>query len=165
MVSLLAEEAIRALARALPAAVERPGGIGARSEALYGAYLAGVALGAVGMGIHHKLCHVLGGAFDLPHAETHAVILPHAAKYNAGAAPEALGRVARAMGAEDAARGLYDLAKRIGAPLSLAEIGMPEEGIDEAARAAVASPYPNPRPVEFEGVRALLKEAYRGLRP
>ncbi|EHL97534.1 alcohol dehydrogenase, iron-dependent, partial [Acetobacteraceae bacterium AT-5844] len=90
VVSLMAEEGIRALGAALPAILASPSDRVAREGALYGAWLCGTCLGAVGMALHHKLCHVLGGTFDLPHAETHAVILPHAAAYNAPAAPEAL---------------------------------------------------------------------------
>ena len=117
------------------------------------------------MALHHKLCHVLGGAFDLPHAETHTVILPHALAYNAPAAPEAAARIAAAMGVEDAAQGLYDLIGRLGGPRSLREIGMPEDGVERAAALAVESPYWNPRPIEREAIRALLERAYRGARP
>ncbi|WP_133123110.1 maleylacetate reductase, partial [Methylobacterium frigidaeris] len=165
IVSLMAEEAIRALARALPAIAADPRDRAARSDALYGAWLAGACLGTVGMALHHKLCHVLGGTFDLPHAETHTVVLPHAVAYNALAAPEAMGRIARALGAEDAAQGLYDLARGLGAPTALAGLGMPEAGIERAAEAAVASPYPNPRPLAREGIRRLLDNAYHGRRP
>ena len=115
--------------------------------------------------IHHKLCHVLGGSFELPHAETHAVVLPHAIAYNAGAAPEAIGRVARALGVTDAASGLYDMAKAAGAPTALRDIGMPESGLDRAADLAVANPYWNPRPIERSAIRALLDDAWRGRRP
>jgi maleylacetate reductase len=67
------------------------------------------------MALHHKLCHTLGGSFDLPHAETHAGVLPHATAYNASDAPEAMRVVAEALGTGDAPRGLYDLASRLGA--------------------------------------------------
>ena len=100
IVSLMAEEGVGAFAAALPRIVADPGDREARADALYGAWLCGSCLGAVGMALHHKLCHVLGGSFDLPHAETHAVILPHAAAYNAPAAPEAMARLARALGVE-----------------------------------------------------------------
>lgn len=165
VISLISEEGIRALAAALPAVVRRPADLEARSEALYGAWLAGVALGAVGMALHHKLCHTLGGTFNLPHAETHTVVLPHAVAYNTPAAPEAMARVARALGAETAAQGLFDLAKSLGAPVSLEALGMPEDGLDRAAELAVQNPYYNPRAVTQEGVRALLAAAYRGERP
>jgi len=165
IVSLMAEDGIAALARALPRIVADPGDREARSDALYGAWLCGACLGAVGMALHHKLCHTLGGTFDLPHAETHAVVLPHATAYNAPAAPEAMTRIARALGAEDAARGLYDLAIRIGAPRSLAAIGMPKSGLDHASNLAVTDPYWNPRPIERTGIRQLLQDAYDGHPP
>jgi alcohol dehydrogenase class IV len=163
--SLMAEEGIRALAAALPVVVREPMDLAARSGALYGAWLAGAALGAVGMGLHHKLCHTLGGSFNLPHAETHTVILPHAANYNRHAAPEALGRVARALGVKSAAGGLFDLAVAIGAPTTLAEIGMAAGDLDLAADLATRNPYANPAPVTREGVRALLEDAFYGRRP
>ena len=164
-VSLLAIEGIRVLARALPTLIEQPSHLEARSDALLGAWLAGLALAATSVGLHHKLCHVLGGAFNLPHADLHAVMLPHATAFNRGAAPEAMRAIADALGAGDAAEGLYDLAQRIGAPLSLAEIGMPADGLDRAARLAVENPYANPRPIDYAGVRLVLDAAYHGRRP
>jgi maleylacetate reductase len=165
VISLLAEEGIAALARALPNIVRQPADRDARSDALYGAWACGVCLGSVGMALHHKLCHTLGGAFDLPHAATHAVILPHAIAYNEPAAPEAMQRVARILGATCAAEGLFDLAQRLNAPAALKDIGMPQSGIARAAELATASPYPNPRPVDREDIRALLEDAFHGRRP
>ncbi len=163
--SLLAEEGIRALGRSLPRVVTRPQDIEARGEALYGAWLAGASLGAVGMAIHHKLCHTLGGSFDLPHAEVHTVILPHAAAYNRDAAPEAMARVARALGAGDAPAALYDLAVAVGAKTALKDIGLREADLDKAAELATRHPYDNPRPVTRADVRALLQDAFEGKRP
>jgi alcohol dehydrogenase class IV len=165
IVSLLAEEGIRALASALPAIVRDPPLLEPRGEALYGAFLAGTCLGAVGMALHHKLCHTLGGSFGLPHAETHAVVLPHVVAYNRASASEAMARVARALGVADAAAGLFDLARSAGAPGSLAELGMKEADLPRAAALAVESPYWNPRPVEEAAVLALLREAQAGRRP
>jgi maleylacetate reductase len=165
IVSLMAAEGIRALARALPIIVEEGGNLEARGDALYGAWLAGTALGATTMGLHHKLCHTLGGSFNLPHAEVHTIILPHATAYNRDAAPHAMRAIAAMLGAEDAAQGLYDLAQRIGAPLALRDIGMPEDGIERAAELATENPYANPRPVDYEGVKHLLDDAFRGARP
>lgn len=161
--SLMAEESLRLLAGALPRCVA--GDATARSDALQGAFLAGVCLGAVSIALHHKICHVLGGSFGLPHAETHSVMLPHATGFNAAAAPDAMARVARAIGAEDAARGLWDLASRIGAPMSLAALGLHESDLDRAAAIAVGSPYPNPRPLTQDGIRALLGDAFAGRPP
>jgi maleylacetate reductase len=159
IVSLMAEEGIRALASALPK------GKAGHDEAMYGAWLCGAVLGSVSMALHHKLCHVLGGTFNLPHAETHTVILPHATAYNAYGADDAMAAIARALGAETAAGGLFDLAQKLGAPLTLKELGMPAEGLDKAADIAVANPYPNPRPLERPGIRQLLDHAFHGRRP
>ncbi len=159
IVSLMAEEGIRALASALPK------GKAGLEQALYGAWLCGTVLGSAAMALHHKLCHVLGGTFDLPHAETHAVILPHATAYNAPASGDAMNRVMRALGAASAARGLYDLAKMLGAPVALRDIGMSEKGLDRTADIAVANPYPNPKPLERMAIRQLLENAYHGRRP
>ena len=163
--SLMAEEGIRALAQALPAIIAQPDDRKARSEALYGAWLCGVCLGNVGMALHHKLCHTLGGTFDLPHAETHTIVLPHALAYNRRAAPDAMARIARAIGADDAAQGLYDLARRLSAKLALRDIGMPESGIDKAAELAVTNAYWNPRPLERDAIRDLIARAWAGERP
>jgi len=168
IISLLAEQGIAALARALPAIAADPGDRAVRGDAQYGAWLCGMCLGSVGMALHHKLCHVLGGTFDLPHAETHTAVLPHAVAYNAPAAPAAMARIARALGApdgDDAATGLYDLAGAVGARRALAELGMPAGGLDRAADLAVASPYPNPRPLERRAIRDLLERAFTGARP
>jgi len=163
--SLMAEEGIRALAVGLPRAVARPDDIEARADCLYGAWLCGTVLGAVGMALHHKLCHTLGGGFNLPHAETHTVVLPHAAAYNFSVAREAMARTQRALGAKDAASGLFDLAAGLGAPMTLDQIGMRASDLDRAADLAVAAPYPNPRPIERGAIRKLLDDAFYGRRP
>ncbi len=163
--ALMAEEGVRALGAALPAVVEEPSNLEARAVALYGAWLAGVSFASVGMALHHKLCHVLGGSFNLPHAETHAIVLPHAAHYNRDHAREAMARVARALGARDAAGGLYDLEAKLGIKLRLSDIGLKESDLERAAKIATEAPYPNPRKVEYDGVLALLREAYFGRRP
>ena len=164
IVSLVAEEGIRALAAALPVIAQEPRDLEARTSALYGAWLAGLSISTTGNGVHHKLCHVLGG-LGLPHAETHSIVLPHAMAYNAAAAPEAMRRIARAIGAESAPRGLWELEERLGLPMKLAELGMQERDIERAARIAVQAPYPNPRPVEYRGVLELLHNAYEGKKP
>ena len=163
--SMMAAEGIRSLAQSLPVIVNDPSDLGARGEALYGACLGGAALGATSMSLHHKLCHTLGGAFHLPHAEVHAVILPQATAFNRKAAPEAMRLIADALGTGDAAQGIYDLAVRIGAPVSLDRIGMPADGLDRAARLTIENPYDNPKPIDYAGVRQLLEDAYQGRRP
>lgn len=165
IILMMAEDGIRALAESLPVVVKEPANLEARSQALYGAWLGGIALGTVGMALHHKLCHTLGGTYNLPHAETHTVVLPHATAYNASATPEAMARVARALRASSAAEGLYDLAASLGAPLSLAAIGMKAADLDQAADIAVQNPYYNPRPITREGIRDLLQNAFEGRRP
>jgi alcohol dehydrogenase class IV len=163
--SMMAEEGIRALVQSLPKVVHEPDSVDARAEALYGAWLAGATLGTVGMALHHKLCHTLGGTYNLPHAETHTVVLPHAAAFNLPAAPEASMRVARALGTRTPAGALYDLARQLGAPLALKDIGMTEDALEQAARLATENPYYNPRPVEYAAVLELLDDAYHGRRP
>jgi maleylacetate reductase len=165
ILSLMAEEGIRAIAAALPRLSIDLTDLDARGGALYGAWLCGAVLGAVSMGLHHKLCHTLGGSFNLPHAEVHTVVLPHALAYNAAHAPEAMRRIARAIGTENAAPGLFDLAQRLGAPVALKDIGMPADGLDRAADLAVQTPYPNPRPLERVAIRELLQHAFDGARP
>ena len=165
IISLIAAEGIGALARALPRIAETPGDVAARSDAQYGAWLCGTCLGAVGMALHHKLCHTLGGTFELPHAETHTIILPHALAYNAPAAPDAIKRLRQALGADDPATALYDLAGAVGAARALRDLGMPEGGIDRAVDLALANPYWNPRPLERDGIRNLLKRAWAGEPP
>ncbi len=165
ILALMAEEGLRAFATALPRVQTDPHGLDARSDALYAAWLCGCVLGATTMGLHHKLCHTLGGSFNLPHADVHTVVLPHALAYNATTAPEAMTRISRALGVADAARGVFDLARNLGAPTSLAAIGMRAEGLDRAADLAVQTPYPNPRPLERKALRALLQRAFDGAAP
>ncbi|AXK80957.1 maleylacetate reductase [Pseudolabrys taiwanensis] len=165
IISVMAEQAITALGRALPVIVANPQDRPARSDALYGAWLCGMCLGSVGMALHHKLCHVLGGSFDLPHAETHTVVLPHAFAYNAAAAPAAEQVLRRALGGNDGARALFDLAGALKAPTSLRSLGMPEDGIDHAADLAVKNPYWNPRPLERQAIRDLIAGAWAGEPP
>uniref|UniRef100_UPI003570DA18 maleylacetate reductase n=1 Tax=Marinobacterium nitratireducens TaxID=518897 RepID=UPI003570DA18 len=165
--SLMAEEGIRALAQSLPVVVRTPGDIEARAQALYGAWLAGTVLGTVGMAIHHKLCHTLGGSFNLPHAEVHTVVIPQATAFNQAHAPKAMAAIGRALGvkAEDAAPALFDLALSLGAPVALKDIGMKESDLEKAAGIATTNPYYNPRPVIRDDVLALLHQAYDGIRP
>ncbi|HEX5497506.1 MAG TPA: maleylacetate reductase [Mycobacteriales bacterium] len=166
LTALHATAGIRALAHSLPVAVREPTDLDARGEALFGAFLAGGALATAGTALHHRLCHVLGGTFGLPHAEVNSVLLPHVAAFNRPAVPEAMAAVAAALGAADAAAGLHDLAVRLGAPTSLAVLGMPADGLDLAARRAVAEVgSSNPRPVDADGLRALLDDAHHGRSP
>jgi maleylacetate reductase len=163
--NLMAEEAIAALGSGLRGIHAGADELTARSQLLYGAWLAGSVLGTVGMALHHKLCHTLGGSFNLPHAETHAIVLPHALAYNAAAAPEAMQRIARALGADDAPLAVHRLAAEAGAPLALKDIGMQQADLDRAADIAASNPYWNPRPIERTALRALLQNAFDGAAP
>jgi len=164
IISLMAEEGIRALSSALPAIVANPKDVSARAEALYGAWLAGSTISTTTVGLHHKLCHVLGG-LGLPHAETHSIVLPHAVRYNYGAARNAMRRIESALAAENAASAIFDLEQKLGLPMRLAEIGMQEVDLERAARIATQAPYPNPRPIEYTPVLELLRVAFEGRRP
>ena len=165
IVTLMALEAIRAMAEGLPAIIDRPWDAAARAKALYGAWLCGTVLGSVGMALHHKVCHVLGGSFDLPHADTHTVMLPHVVSFNARAVPEKLAPVAEILGSAGPGQGLFDLVKRIGGPTALKDIGMPADGLDRASAMATESPYYNPRQPSREEIRALLEDVFHGRRP
>jgi alcohol dehydrogenase class IV len=165
IMDLMAQEGIAAIARALPAIKRKPDDIEARGDALYGAWLCGTVLGNVGMALHHKLCHTLGGSFNLPHAETHTIVLPHALAYNARAAQAAMRRAAQALKAADAAQGVFDLAHANGAPTALKDIGMKAEDLDKACDIAMQNQYPNPRPLERAAIRQLLQDAFDGTRP
>jgi maleylacetate reductase len=165
IMSLMAEEGIRALAEGLPRAIAAPRDPQPRSDCLYGAWLCGAVLASVGMALHHKLCHTLGGSFNLPHAETHTIVLPYVIAYNRAAAPQAMQRIARALQAQDPVQGLHNLAVRLGTPLALKDIGMPADGLDQAARIVTESPYYNPQPIEYQAIRRLLDDAWVGRMP
>ncbi|MES5817920.1 maleylacetate reductase [Streptomyces sp. RG80] len=162
LIALMAEDGVRAMARALPDVAADPGSLDARGRALYGAWLCGSCLGATTMGLHHKLCHVLGGTFGLPHAETHTVVLPHALAFNAPAAPDAVAAVARALDADDAPRALWRLATDLGAPRSLAELGLKDGDLAAVAAQVAGQAYANPREVTADGALAVLRAAYEG---
>ena len=165
IISTLAEQGIAALVRALPRILTAPEDRSARSDALFGAWTCGVCLGSVDMALHHKLCHTLGGAFNLPHSETHTILLPHTLAYNEAAAPNAVRRIAAAIGVGNAPRGLFELIGQLGAPRALKDVGMPREGIDHASELATSNPYPNPEPLTRAGIHDLLERAFDGRPP
>ncbi|GCB43737.1 maleylacetate reductase [Streptomyces sp. NL15-2K] len=162
IVSLMAEEGVRSLATALPAVATGPRDIEARTDALRGAWLCGACLGATTMSLHHKLCHILGGTFDLPHAAVHTVVLPYVAAFNLPTAPAAEQALRRALATDDVPKHLARASADLGAPRSLAELGLTEGDFDEIAVQAQAHPYANPRPVTEEALRALLTDALNG---
>lgn len=161
----MAAQGLEAFANGLPEVVRTPGDLAARGRTQYGAWLCGSVLGQVGMALHHKLCHTLGGAFGLPHAETHSIILPHATAYNAAAAGDALAPVVKLLGGSAPGRALYDFARRMGAPTALRDFGVSESDMDHAADLALTKPYWNPAPVERDAIRALLRAAWSGDAP
>lgn len=165
LTGVMAAEGMRAFARALPRVAAAPDDLTARGETLYGAWLCGTVLGQVGMALHHKLCHTLGGSFDLPHAETHAVILPHAIGYNAAAVPALLAPVTEIFGGPTPGAALYDFARRMNAPLTLAGLGLDESDLDKAADLASQNAYWNPAPLNRAALRQLLDDAFHGRSP
>lgn len=162
IISLMAEEGVRALVDALPKIAEEPSNASARANALYGAWLCGAALGATTMSLHHKLCHIIGGTFNLPHAETHTVVLPYALAYNAPYIPEAMEALQRATGAKDPAAFLRSLSLKLGAPASLRELGLTDKDVETTVRLATQNPYANPRAITDEGIRSVVSSALNG---
>jgi maleylacetate reductase len=162
VVAAMAEQGVRAFATALPAVAADAADPAARATALEGAWLCGACLGATTMGLHHRLCHALGGMLDLPHAETHAVVLPHVAAFNLPSAPAARDALARSFGGEDPVLGLTALSERLGVPRTLAELGVAAADLDPVADEVLANPYSNPRPVSRDDLRALLHAAWSG---
>jgi alcohol dehydrogenase class IV len=163
--SLMAEEGIRVLSSGLPRVITTPDDLDARGDVLAGAYLAAAAFAAAGSGIHHKICHVLGGAYDLPHAEMHTVILPHALALVAPSEPGAMARIGTAIGDPDVPAAVYGLAVSLGSPTSLRAIGMPPDRLDEAAGLIVDAIPGTPKPFDIPAIRALLADAFEGRRP
>jgi maleylacetate reductase len=166
LVAMFAADALRALVANTARVVRDPSDLAARTETLYGAWLAGFALGACTMGLHHKLCHVLGGSFGLPHAETHAVMLPYTVAYNASAAPLAMAAAASAMSGDDAPAALFRLTRGIltlaGAPASLRALGLPRDALPHVVEQATARPYPNPRALDKTALSEMLERAWDG---
>ena len=161
----LSIDGLRAFVDGLPKVIANPADLEAREATQRGAWACGTVLGQVGMSLHHKLCHTLGGSFDLPHAETHAILLPHAIAYNARSAAQELRPICDLLGGENAGLALYGFAKKMNAPLALRDLGLRESDLDRAAELATTKPYPNPRPVTREDIRALLQAAWAGDTP
>jgi maleylacetate reductase len=162
----LAAEGIRSLAAGLPQVIADPEGLEGRERTLYAAYLSAAAFASAGSGLHHKICHVLGGKYNLPHAQTHATVLPYVLAFNGPAAPEAEQRIAAAFGSATAIDGLQALKRRLNAPRALRDYGFAEDSIAEAAEAILPSvPPSNPRPVTADDLRALLRAAWSGAAP
>ncbi len=163
--SQLAIEGMKAFAQSLPILVNTPDDLPAREASLQGAYACGAVLGSVGMALHHKLCHTLGGSFDLPHAETHAIVLSHAVHFNAQAVPDLLTPVSKIFDGDAPGLALWDFAKSLGAPMALRDLGVAESDLDRATEIALSKPYWNPREITAPGIRALLQNAWSGDAP
>ena len=161
----LAMDGLQYFVSSLPDVLVDPEDIKAREDTLRGAWACGTVLGNVGMALHHKLCHTLGGSFDLPHADTHAIILPHAIAYNALAVPDLLEPLGVMLNNLDTGKAVWEFAKALGAPLSLRELGMKEGDINLAVDIAVKNPYWNPREITREGIHELLRNAWAGSAP
>lgn len=162
--SLMAIEGLRALHSALPAIQEIPDDKDARTSALFGSWLCGTVLGTVGMSLHHKICHTLGGMFDLPHAETHAILLPYTIAYNSEVAAMELAPLQDLFGPSIPA-GIFDFSRRLGAPYSLAQLGLVRRDIERAAEQSLKNAYWNPRRLERQAIQQLLEMALEGARP
>ena len=167
---LFAEEGIRIMAASLRRMVDDSGDREARGEAQYGAYLCAAPMAATRVALQHKICHTIGNGWSTPHAENHAILLPHSLAYNRDQAPDAMRRIARALGDEDgdAPTMMYELLGlmgRVGGPMSLRDNSMPRDGLDQAADIVAAQPYPNPRPFDRDAIRALLEDAWHGRPP
>ncbi len=165
VITALAIDGIRAIARGLPTVIRAPADITARSDVLYGACLCGAALGVGVTGLHHRLCHTLGGSFNTSHADTHAILLAYSVAYNASAVVEGTARVAEALGTSDAAGGIFDLLHTVSEVTTLAQLGLTAADLDRAAAIATETPCANPAPVSRVAVRDLLGRAYAGERP
>ena len=165
--NMYSENGIRTMSSALVKLAEDPRDIAARSEAMHGAWLCGMTLMSSGTTIHHKIAHVLGGGFDLPHGPTHAVVLPHSTSYNRDAAPDAMAGIGRAFDVppEDAPRALFDLLGKSGAAPGLKNLGLPESALDEAADRIMIDRYFNLRDYDKGAIRALLQDAWEGRAP
>jgi maleylacetate reductase len=154
----LATDALARWAMNLTRVVAAPDDREARGECLVAAWLSGTVL-TTGTGLHHKLAHVLGG-LSLPHAETHAIILPHVTRFNLVAAPEAKARLARAFGSDDPASALAQLLQALPIPQRLREVGFDRARIPDVAAAIAALKIKEPRPVAETDAAALLSAAY-----
>ncbi len=163
VVETMAEEAIRRLGASLPRLVQNPRDLAARTDALYGAWLAANFRSAVGL--EHAVAQRVRQWFNLDHAHTHAVATPYAIGFNAAAAPEAMTRIKRALGTDDAARGLYDLNVRLGLPTGLKDLGLREEDLDKAVDIVAAVKITHPKAVTKADLKTVIRQAYDGAPP
>uniref|UniRef100_UPI003F496166 maleylacetate reductase n=1 Tax=Nonomuraea bangladeshensis TaxID=404385 RepID=UPI003F496166 len=155
----LATEAVDGILRALPEVLADPADPDARGQLQTAAWLAGVCLAQTRMGLHHQLAHVLGGSFDLPHAELHTILLDHVMAYNLPSAPGALARLTRLVG-PNPVQVVARLTREYEGPTTLGALGIPLDGLRGIAERVAANPYPNPRPLTADAVLDLLERAW-----
>lgn len=165
LLSMMAHEGFTSIFSSLPKLLSKPTDPDARTDALYGAWICGMCLGSGGVALHHKLCHILGGSFDLPHAETHAIVLPHALAYNAPAISNVISDLRKATGSISPTDALYNLVRHAGLPTALEDLGMPEDGIARAVEITLEQSFANPRELERSALVTLLDNAWHGRRP
>jgi maleylacetate reductase len=163
IVQTMAEEAIRLLGSSLPRMVDNPRDLAARTDLQYGAWLAANFRAEVGL--EHAIAQRVRQWFNLEHAQTHAIATPYAIGFNASAAPAAMERIRRALGASDAARGLYDLNVMIGLPTGLKDLGLQEKDIGKAVEVVMAAKISHPRTVSKEQMTDVINQAYAGTPP
>jgi maleylacetate reductase len=160
----LALEGAKQLAQGLPRVAVQPQDLIGREQVLGGAYLAALSFSSAGSGLHHKICHVLGGQLDLPHAETHAVVLPHVLAFNAPSVPDIDQALVNTWGGSDSVSGLMTWTEALDAPCALRDLGMRREDVVSVADHVVraAEHLGNPRPVTKSAMVDLLCAAWEG---
>jgi maleylacetate reductase len=162
----------RLIYRNLPAAVAKGDDLDARTGLLEGAYLAATAIATARIGLHHGLCHALGGTVGMPHGIANAVMLPHAMRFNSRGVAEELAMIAHAIGlsgdndtvlAERVCRAVNDLIASISLPQRLRDVGVMEADLPGLAEAALLSKAIRANPVEIAGpaeIEAIYRAAF-----
>lgn len=172
LTSMTALAGAELIARVLPAAAARAAQGNAadqdsRRGLLWASCLAGRSFGTAGGSLHHSLCHLLGGSADLPHAQTHAVVLPHVVAFLAPVLDREFARLAAALDVDsaDLAGAIWDLGAKAGTPAGLRELGLAEASLPALARELAARSPASPRPLDDQGALGLLTAAWTGERP
>jgi maleylacetate reductase len=145
----------------LPRVVDEPGELEGRTKLLEGAMHAGVALGGSMLALGHAIAQALGGRYGLSHGAMNALALPAALRFNEAVAPDAVRRFGEALGSDDPAGRVEELA-RLGGFERLRDFGIPEEELGAVAAATVerAGAKANPRPASAAEVEELLRSIY-----
>ena len=162
---LAAIEGARVVVNGVRGVWNNPSSIEARSELLYGAYLAGAAL-AGGFALQHGLAHTLGGSYKVPHGNAHAVSLPYVTAYNTAFAQEGVGAVARSLSTDNLAGTIHDLLRELELPVKLPDVGIERKELERVAKITVDTDNGlNPGPLTFEAVHGIVEAAFAGERP